>query len=226
MRKWVALAGAAAAALAFTPASATITSVVPKGGSTGVLIINNVCADEVDGPALTITGCLNTDHTSAGDVNFTSNENIKFKPGGGQAKVVPSDGATQTLTIDPLHFALDELILNIHSTVDGQAQFCDNIGCFASLFPLDGNGENFFTLTFDPAATLLTLNTFDALGAPAQLIEDTRQWRVIVCTTDCGGGGGGGGGGPPPVPEPDTIALLGAALLGFGLLGTMRRRRT
>jgi hypothetical protein len=55
MRKWVALAGAAAAALAFTPASATITSVVPKAEATGVLIINNVCADEVDGPALTIT---------------------------------------------------------------------------------------------------------------------------------------------------------------------------
>lgn len=89
------------AAVYFNPASATIISVIPTGGSTGVLVVNNACADEFDGPALTITGCLNNLHTAAGDVDFTSTEPILFGSGGGQAVVQPADGLTQTLTINP-----------------------------------------------------------------------------------------------------------------------------
>jgi hypothetical protein len=224
MRKSGAAFVAAAAALAFTPASATITNVTTAHGSTGVLIINNPCDDAADGPATTVTGCLNKDHTSAGDVDFTSNENIDFI-GGGQSRIVPDDGAAQTLTIAPRSFTLDELILNMHAISNGLIQFCDG-ACWPTLFPIAGSGANWFTITFSPASMHLTFNTFTSAGTsdPAQLIQDSRQWRVQICTTNCNGGGGGPP-PPPPVPEPDSIAVLGAALLGCGLFGSLRKRR-
>src|SRR5215472_16622856 len=82
MTYWKTLALAGATALFMSPASATIIDVNTTHGSTGDLIINNGCDDEADGPAATITGCLNHTQTSAGDVNFKSNENIKFDTGG------------------------------------------------------------------------------------------------------------------------------------------------
>src|SRR5882724_1222807 len=113
-------------ALAGTPASATIISATPTGGSTGTLVVNNACADEFDGPALLITGCLNNDHTSAADVDFKSNESIKFGNGGGQATVEAADGLAQTLTIDPRSFTIGGLIVDLDSSLDGKVQFCDN----------------------------------------------------------------------------------------------------
>jgi hypothetical protein len=145
----------AASTFAPTDVGATIVSVSPTGGSTGVLIINNACDNGLDGPAMLITGCLNTAHDR--DVNFMSNENIEFDAGG-QAVVLGSDGLLQTLTIDPETFTLDRLILNINAlntepgNTDGWVQFCDDAGCFSTLFALDGNGQNFFDIAFNPAA--------------------------------------------------------------------------
>src|SRR5437868_6671855 len=78
--------------MASAPANAIILSVTPTGGSVGDNVISANCVDGFNGPATTITGCLNGDHTSTGDVNFTSNENIQFDAGG-QAVVTASDGA-------------------------------------------------------------------------------------------------------------------------------------
>ena len=218
-RKWV-LAGAAT--LFIAPAHATIISVSPTGGSSGVLVINNGCADELDGPAATITGCLNNNHTSSGDVNFYSNESVKFGSGGGQAVVKATDGLTSTLTLDPMNFLLSELIVDVNASANGFIDFCDNVNCSA-IFTVDKNGSNFFDITFNPAADFLTLNTFsDALGqTSAQLIEDTRQWRLVIagqppCRTNCGP--------PPSVPEPNTLWVLGAGLLAIGAFGRVRRR--
>jgi hypothetical protein len=197
----------AAALLGAVPASATITGISPTGGSTGTLVINNACTNEVDS-GMIVTGCLNTDHNS--DVNFYSNEALEFG-GGGQAVVEAQDGLMSTLTINPVAFNLDELILNINASADGFAQFCDNGGCFGTLFALSGNGSNFFDMTFNPAADFMTLNTFsDGAGATsAQLIEDTKQWRVGIA--------------PTQVPEPATWTLIVPFLIG-GLFYLRRRK--
>jgi hypothetical protein len=192
-----------------SPAKAAITSVSPTGGSTGLLILNNPCTNEVDSGSI-VTGCLNKDHNS--EVNFTSNEPLVFL-GGGQARVDAQDGLTQTETIDPVSFDLSRMILNLDASKDGWVQFCDNNGCFGNLLALDGNGQNFFDIHFAPSADFLTLNTFsDSNGtSPAQLIADTQQWRVQLAQP------------VNQVPEPASWMLVAPfALIGMWFL---RRRR-
>ena len=198
---------AALVLMAGAPANATIISVSPTGGSVGDNVISANCADGANGPALTITGCLNHDHTSAGDVDFRSNENIQFDAGG-QAVVRGTDGDLQTLTIDPVSFTLGELIVNINANADGWVQFCDNNGCWGTTFALSKSGSNFFDINFNPKADFLTINTFSSstpsLANQAQLISDSKQWRVST------------------LPEPFTLSLFGAGIAGAAAL---RRRK-
>lgn len=203
--------------IASASANATIIGISPTGGSTGDLVINNSCTNEVD-TGLLITGCLNGNHAS--DVNFISNEQIEFGSGGGQATVNAVDGLMQTITIDPELFTLNRLILDIDASANGWAQFCDNNGCWGPLLALGKNGSNFFDITFGPSADFFTLNTFtDSAGTiAAQLIENTKQWRVGVAepntptttTTD--------------VPEPFTLSLFSMGLAGVA--ATRRRRKS
>jgi hypothetical protein len=202
------VSAAALMLMASAPADAMIISATATGGSTGDLIVNNACTNEVD-TGLTITGCLNSNHDS--DVNFYSNkttEVIEFGSGGGQATVNAIDGAMQTITIDPVFFELNELITDLDATADGWVQFCDNDGCWKDLFQLKGNGSNFFDIKFNPTAEYLTINTFsdEAGTSPAQLIADSLQWRV----------------GVTPIPEPFTMSLVGAGIVGAFAL---RRRK-
>jgi hypothetical protein len=199
-------------------AQATIISVVDTPGGTGNNVVHNACgAGFVGGPALLVSGCLQNDHYAV--VNFTSNENIEFASAGGQAVVQPDDGLLQTLTIDPVSFVLDRLIVDIGVSADGWIKFCDNDGCWADLFALDADGQNFFDLSFDPSADYLTLYSFsdEAGTSPLALIVDTKQWRVEI------GEGEDPDPGPDPVPEPGTLAVVGAAL---GLWALARRRTT
>ena len=199
------LASTVALLVASAPANAMIIGVTPTGGSAGDNVISANCVGGVDGPALKITGCLNGDHTALMD--FKSNENIQFNAGG-QAVVTGSDGALETLTLDPVGFTLDELIVNIDASADGWVKFCDNDGCWATVLTVDGSGSNFFDITFNPNGDFLTFTTYSNSGGTtvAQLIANSKQWRVEVT----------------PTPEPFTLSLFGAGIAGAFAL---RRRK-
>lgn len=200
-------------------AQATIISVDDTPAGTGNNVVHNACGPGfVGGPALLVSGCLQNDHDAV--INFTSNENIEFASSGGQAVVQPDDGLLQTLTIDPVSFVLDRLIVDVDASADGWIQFCDNDDCWDDLFALDADGQNFFDLAFDPSADYLTLNTFsdEAGTSPLALIVDTKQWRVEI------GDGEDPDPGPDPIPEPGTLAVVGTALALWAIRGRRKTR--
>ena len=93
----VAVAAASAVGMMANTASA---SLIVQTGVVGSFVddnvINNPCNGNITGPALTIQGCLNTNHNKL--VDLTSDENITFDAGG-QAKIVPVDGLFSQLQI-------------------------------------------------------------------------------------------------------------------------------
>jgi hypothetical protein len=92
----VAVAAASAVGMMANTASA---SLIVQTGVVGSFVddnvINNPCNGNITGPALTIQGCLNTNHNKL--VDLTSDENITFDAGG-QAKIVPVDGLFRVCT--------------------------------------------------------------------------------------------------------------------------------
>ena len=85
-----------------------------------------------------------------------------------------------------------------------------NDGTFRFNYDL-GNGNNFLTITTADNETLSSVSFSDLPG-----FNQLKQLRVSEITA------AGGGGGGTPVPEPASMALLGAGLLDFGAL---RRKR-
>jgi len=184
-----------------------------SGGNTGTdNVVFNPCDNVNLGPALTVQGCLNTNH--AMNVNFTGTENLVAD--GGQSRIEAQVGTFDAVTInfaDP-SFGFTKLIFDLRADVDGTADFraVDQFGNVSNFLDiaLDGNGQNFFTLlaTNGEIAVSFSLLSTD----PTQNIEDLRQVRLGAVQI------------PQAVPEPGSLAILGVGLLGIA--GLVRRRKS
>lgn len=179
-------------------------AVTIEPGTTGSFADDNVisagCDGGANGPALTITGCLQSSHSTL--IDFTSTEAIVFEAGG-QAKIAAEEGDGFTdLTIDPQGaLVFQTLILNIIAVDDGFVEFDILPG---EQFALTGNGNNFFSIS-DGNFSSVSLTTTIAM-------EDVRQIRLGISQGDDD---------PGEVPAPAS-----ALLVGFGLTGLWVARRS
>jgi len=210
-------------------------SVSASGGSFGDNVVSAACSAPVNGPANTIVGCLNKNHTAL--VDLTSTATITFAAGG-QAKVVATSGAFNDLTIQLVGNTIDELILNIETNANGQVDFLAD-GVFSNNdWSLTGNGNNFFDITgIGGGFTTLQFTIHDMASVnigtrknpilvPGS-VDDVKQIRieptggVPPCTEPppiCPG--------PENVPEPITLSLFGAGLAAAVALSRRRWQKS
>ena len=177
--------------------SANALTVVASPAGTGINVISNACDASVTptSGATTVFGCLNVDH--AQKVSLTSDENLVITCG--QATLDSADGVFGELTISVVDKTLTSVIFNIDATADGTVTFSDGDGV-GPTFNLDGNGQNFFTITGVAGGFL----SFETSG---QIVADVKQIRLNAVGV---------------IPEPETYALM---LAGLGALGFVARRR-
>jgi len=171
-------------------------------------VVFNPCDATILGPAPTVEGCVNTDHALV--VRFTAEENILANGGQASIDATDSDGYSQ-LRIEIPGQTFNKLVLNIDSLLDGRVEFSDGVGPASGNFPLNANGQNFFTITGGPFA-FIEFRTSNLSGSGMDMVANTQQIRL------------GGSGIPLPptgLPEPGSLLLIGLALAA---LAAVRRR--
>ncbi len=203
-----------------TGANATVTITDSLSGGSGD--VENILFNQsglATGPALTVQGITNSTGTV---IDFTSDENIQT-PAIGQARIEGADGGYQFLFFETnLGDAFLKAQFNIDAIADGNVTitvFHNGGGPTVSVFSLDGNGENWFTIEGSLIPDMLITGIqIEATASIAVTFSDIAQFRI-----------GGFGGEEPPcapncdqLPEPGTLALIGSGLISVAIL---RRRR-
>lgn len=176
-------------------ASGSLGTVDLPGGATGLLIQGTA-----DGGAL---------------LNFTGSESL-ISPSNGQARIEGVDGAFQTLDIRfALGYLFDRIVFNLNASADGsvtvQAINQANVIAATQVLALTGAGENFINVDANAGDLIRAVIITTTVG-----LEDIRQVRV---------GGIDTGTGSNAVPEPSTFAMVGAGLLGLGMLSKRIQQR-